>query len=112
MQSLKEARKTMAEIHMRDASQECIADLTLTRTRAAFDAGYVWLLVALDEPRGGEHPNQALLHAAVSRLNVPHRTIAPALEFISQLYKPSGAEPMLAEMLQWAARMKALAMSV
>ena len=110
MQSLKEARQTMAEILLRDASQERISEPE--RTRAAFDAGYIWLLTALDEPRGGEHPNQALLHAAVSRLNVPHRTIAPALEYLSQLYKPSGAEPMLAEMLKWAARMKALAMSV
>ena len=110
MKSLREARLVMAEIHMRDASHAGLSDLT--RARTAFDAGYVWLLVALDEPSGGEHPTQDVLRAAVSRLQVPHRTIAPALAFLSQQFNPSGAKPMLAEMLEWATKMKAVAASI
>jgi len=110
MKTLKEARHDIAEVHMTNASRVRISEHT--RGICAFDAGYTWLLVALDEPRGGEHPSSALLRAASRRLHVDDRIIAPGLVFLSQRLEPFGEKQRLQAMLEWAKKMKALATSI
>lgn len=107
MKSLRKAREDIAAVHMKDAAQARLSEHT--RANCAFDAGYTWLLIALDEPRGGEHPSTDLLRSASLRLNVDPRTVAPALSFLSQRLKPFTQEHQLQSMLDWSKKMKALA---
>ena len=109
MKSLREAREEIAAVHMTDAAQVRLSEHT--RALCAFDAGYIWLLIALDEPRGGEHPSSALLRAAGRRLHVDEGIFAPGLVFLSQRLEPFGEKQKLQAMLEWAKEMKALAAS-
>jgi hypothetical protein len=107
MNTTNEQRLQMAEVHIHDAMQNVISDGT--RASAAFDAGYTWLLVALDAPTGLTHPGIEEIQNGIKQFHVSPREMAPALEFLNRQYTPEGVDDLLQELLVWAQQMKELA---
>lgn len=102
-------RRTMADRYLRDAVSQ--AHSTHSQASAAFEAGYFYLLVALDAPTGspdGTHPGVALLHQAVARFGLEWSVMRPAEAFIDQQYSPEGAGHLQRQLLVWALQMKKL----
>ena len=102
-----EQRLQIAEVHMKDAMQRVISDGT--RAAAAFDAGYTWLLVALNAPTGGAHPGVEAIRNGINQLDVGPEKMTAALAFLKRQYSPEGVEDLLDELLDWAQMMKKLA---
>ena len=100
----REQRVQMAAVHMQDAMQSAISDGT--RASAAFDAGYTWLLVALDSPTGQAHPTVEAIQSGISRLGVNTETMAIAQEYLKRRYASEGSGDMLAGLLDWARDMQ------
>ncbi|MEO8120131.1 MAG: hypothetical protein ABI606_12535 [Rhodoferax sp.] len=100
----REQRLQMADVHMRDAMKGVISNET--RASAAFDAGYTWLLVALDAPTGQAHPGVEAIQSAISRLGVSPEKMAIADEYLNRRYAPEGSGDLLAGLLDWAQEMQ------
>ena len=80
-----------------------------TRESCAFDAGYLFLLVALDAPEKGIHPAVEAIQNGTRQLDVDKEQMAVALEFLSRQYAPQCAGKLLPGLLHWAQDMKELA---
>ena len=107
----KENRRAMADRYLRDATTSQYHS-THSQASAAFEAGYFYLLVALDAPTGspdGTHPGVALLNQTVALFGLERSVMKPAAEFIELQYSPEGAGHLLDELLPWARQMKTLA---
>lgn len=105
--NIREQRLNIAAVHLRDALQ---SDLSQgTRASCAFDAGYTWLLVALDTPTGQTHPDIEAFQQAIDRLNVDPRQMEIAIEYLKKQYSPIGPGDLLARLLVWAQAMQKLA---
>jgi len=91
-------RLQMAKMLTQDALRE--ENLTSTRERCAFVAGYFYLLVALDAPEEDTGPPQ---------LDIGEETMAAALEFLNQQHASEGVGDLLASLLHWGQEMKELA---
>ncbi len=103
-------RRAMADGYLRDAVSQSVS--VHSQASAAFDAGYIYLLVALDAPTGspdGTHPGVALLHQAVERFGLERPVMRAAEEFMDLQYSPAGVAHLLDALLLWARQMKALA---
>ena len=77
-----------------------------TRAVAAFDAGYTWLLVALDAPTGGTHPCVEAIQRGISQLGVGPQKMTVALEFLNRRYPAEDVADLLEELVVWAQTMK------
>ena len=106
----KAVRRRMAEGFLHDSELETSSiDL---RATATFDAGYFFLLVALEAPTGGVdgmHPGLELLNQAVAKFGLDPSVMEPAWAFIAQQYSPGGGGRLIQNLLTWARQMKQLA---
>ena len=97
----------MAKMLTQDALRE--ENLTSTRERCAFVAGYFYLLVALDAPAEDTHPTIETLQNGPPQLDIGEETMAAALEFLNQQHASEGVGDLLASLLHWGQDMKELA---
>lgn len=95
---------------MHDAMQNVIS--AETRAAAAFDAGYTWLLVALDAPTGQTHPGVEAIVSGVERLGIDAAAMTAARAYMDRQYTATGTEDLLDALVAWAQQMKALAGAV
>ena len=80
-----------------------------TREKCAFDAGYVYLLIALNSPVGGEHPGVEQLQRGINQLGVGSEKMSVALTFLKRQDSPYEAVDLLEKLLHWAQAMRELA---
>lgn len=83
---LREHRWALSTAFMQDASSGHLS--LLGQADAAFDAGYLAVLVVLgpEVPIGHPHPDPLLIQSAAAKLNLPGGASDEALAFISRQY--------------------------
>lgn len=106
MNELQQNRMALAARILKDAYSTATAG---TRATAAFDAGYLYTLVALDAPSEGEHPSRAVLQEAVEEFGLAGQGIRSAFSFLDLQYSPTGPGELIPRLLVWVQEMKLLA---
>ena len=84
---LTQRRRALSTTYLQDATGGHLSPMG--QAQAAFDAGYLAILVVLGEsvPTGYEHhPDPVLIQAAAAKLNLPDGASDQALFFISRQY--------------------------
>ena len=79
-------RRALSNNYMQDASSGHLS--RLSQADAAFDAGYLAVLVVLGPkvPIGHPHPDPLLIQSAAAKLNLPGGASDEALAFLSRQY--------------------------
>ena len=97
-------RRALSTTYLQDATSGHLSPMG--QAQAAFDAGYLAILVALGEsvPVGYEHhPDPVLIQAAAVKLNLPDGASDQALSFIKRQYELDYRQSPVAEaLLAWA----------
>ena len=101
---LTQRRRALSTIYLQDATSGHLSPMG--QAQAAFDAGYLAILVALGEsvPVGYEHhPDPLLIQAAAAKLNLPDGASDQALSFIKRQYELDYRQSPVADaLLAWA----------
>jgi hypothetical protein len=99
-----EARRKLADTLMLDAMR--LENSLHTRATCAWQAGFIYLLVAIGAEPGHDYfVNRELLRAE-EKFSLPGSTFKAALAFLKERYDPH-VEPKLQELLDWALLMRA-----
>ena len=101
---LTQRRRALSTTYLQDATSGHLSPMG--QAQAAFDAGYLAILVVLGDsvPIGHEwHPDPRLIQAAVAKLNLPEGASDQALFFISRQYDLDYRQsPVTDALLAWA----------
>ena len=106
MTELQQNRMTLAARILKDAFSTATEG---TRATAAFDAGYLYTLIALDAPAEGEHPSRGVLEDATREFGLSGQGIRGAKSFLELQYSGTCVGDLLPRLLIWAQEMKRMA---
>lgn len=104
---LQQNRIKLAAVYLKDAMAQVLSPGS--RSSAAFDAGYLYTLVALDMPANGKHPSLSIVRKVAQHFGLTGQEIHSAILFFEQQYAPTGPGNLLTGLLAWALQMKLLA---
>lgn len=107
---LLQRRRALSTVFMREASSGHLS--RLSQADAAFDAGYLAVLAALEPkvPIGHPHPDPLLIQAATAQLHLSTHACDEALAFIARQYDVDYRQNLdPAALLSWARLMRAAA---
>lgn len=104
MSELQQNRMKLAAVLQKEALSKTLS--LGSRSTVAFDAGYLYALVALDAPASGEHPSQAVLAEAKQEFGLTGPGIQSALSFLELQYSGTSVGDLLPRLLIWVQEMK------
>lgn len=97
---MKHADRLLSEVDLTYTEGTCTSDV--------FDAGYLYVLAALNAPPGGEHPSRDVLNNASARFNLNGEGIHSAISFVELQYSRTFPSHLFPQLLVWARDMKQL----